>query len=151
MKCNREREGHILSSTDLGLFSFLCAALASRARALSLSSLPTFRSFLPFPRGFHPSLLADVATCDARSRIRHVSHITLFLLGDGRTRTEEEGLGAAGEVAAAEPAMIPDGEKLDANRHATNGGSRRGTAWSSNGAGGIADAYARDSWDSWRG
>ena len=101
----------------------------------SLSSLPTFRSFLPFPRGFHPSLLADVATCDARSRIRHVSHITLFLLGDGRTRTEEEGLGAAGEVAAAEPAMIPDGEKLDANRHATNGGSRRGTAWSSNGAG----------------
>ena len=48
-------------------------------------------------------------------------------------RAEEEGLGA-GEVAA-EPAMIPDGEKLDANRHATNGGSRRGTAWSSNGAG----------------
>ena len=42
---------------------------------------------------------------------------------------------AAGEVAD-EPAMMPGGEKLDANRHATNGGSRRGTAWSSNGAGG---------------
>ena len=59
-----------------------------------------------------------------------------FSLGTGGRcgQTEEEGLGAAGEVAA-EPAMIPDGEKLDANRHATNGGSRRGTAWSSNGAG----------------
>ena len=36
VKCNREREGHILSSTDLGLFSFLCAALAPRPPSLSL-------------------------------------------------------------------------------------------------------------------
>ena len=76
------------------MFSFLCAALAPRPP--SLSSLPTFRSFLPFPRGFHPSLLADVATCAARARIRHVSHITLFLLGDGRTRRAWSRWGSGG-------------------------------------------------------